>query len=66
MPFDWINFIHAIMLLKDESCPLEVLLEIRVVVIQAIKLGRLNQQQLAEFDLRINTLSKQIKPTIQN
>jgi hypothetical protein len=54
------------MLLKDESCPLEVLLEIRVVVIQAIKLGRLNQQQLAEFDLRINTLSKQIKPTIQN
>ena len=66
MPFDWINFIHAIMLLKDEGCPLDVLSEFRVVVIQAIKAGRLNQRQLTEFDFRINTSSKQLKATLKN
>jgi hypothetical protein len=66
MPFDWLNFIHAVLLLKDEGCPSEVLLEFRLVVVQAIKTHRLTHRHLAEFDLRINTASKQANARIEN
>jgi hypothetical protein len=64
--FDWINFIHALMLFKDEGCPSKVLFEFRVVVVQAIKTHRLTERHLADFDLRINTSSKQVKARIGN
>jgi len=66
MSFDWINFIHAEMLLKNEGCPLEVLYELRLVVINAIRSGRLTKNHLTQFDLRINTTSKQISNTYYN
>ena len=54
------------MLLKDDGCPSEVLFEFRVVVVQAIKTHRLTERHLADFDLRINTASKQARARIEN
>jgi len=66
MTFDWINFLHAVMLLKEEGCPKSVFLELRVLVVMAIKSERLTRDKLMEYDLRINTTTKQIKSTNQN
>ena len=54
------------MLLKDDGCPSEMRFEFRVVVVQAIKTHRLTERHLADFDLRINTSSKQVKARIGN
>ena len=54
------------MLLKDDGCPSEMRFKFRVVVVQAIKTHRLTERHLADFDLRINTSSKQVKARIGN
>jgi hypothetical protein len=53
------------MLLKDEGCPLEVLLELRIVVLEAVKNKRLNKVHINHFDLVVNSKTLQNKIVVK-